>query len=68
MFTPTNFTIGDIFLEGLKLFNYLGFKIFFMGNIQNLINERISKANQIANMILQATRLDYEIHTTPFIW
>ena len=60
---PESFTYGNLPLECVKVFNYLGFQISYNASQKYLINERISKANKMANMALRAIRTNKNVST-----
>ena len=53
---PESFTYGQLSLECVKIFKYLGFLISFDGNFKHMITDRIEKAQKMANMALRAIR------------
>ena len=54
LFAKDNLNFGKIPLQCVKLFNHLSFQISFNGKFWNLMQDRVLKATQMSNMILQA--------------
>ena len=50
-------------IEYVKSMQYLGFQIKHNGNVDSIINDRISKASRVSHMILQALRTNKNVST-----